>query len=454
MGEDFIERISALTLSDYAYIQSLSLQADGQPLGDYLMWLFSAYFGHLLFGRALRRQRDDLDALTFKTLPSQTVPSPQLAEMYRHALFDVDVGPVTGHPRARPASAGAMQGNGPPAPDSAAAADRDPVLSLGDIFVPVHPAPPDGEGDGAGTTDRDPVPDGPTVAAAHSEAPSPPDLMMVINAQCDLAFAPEGGRTIDRGRSILLLPGTLQPIREPIPDRYRGAPRTELYEAEGRSYRVVWNTKEVKTVPYGEFWSWHDGVGAHAGASRRHERRARLRLPFALEVQRAFAADLTRVGMPVAPPIYQAVDIRLLRATNRQFDQLEPLGESEAAFLVLSRDEHDGHKIVQKCVLTLPLVRRLKQMLEARLATIEDQLRADTGDEWQQQLLRQQREALRRAIDSNPDWTKLLDPIEMPTDTKPRSFVAGFIQIVRNKDVGDECAVKAIAAVSLQEGSG
>src|SRR5581483_1070678 len=188
--------------------------------------------------------------------------------------------------------------------------------------------------------------------------------------------------------------------------------------------------------------------------SRRHERRARLRLPFALEVQRAFAADLTRVGMPVAPPIYQAVDIRLLRATNRQFDQLEPLGESEAAFLVLSRDEHDGHKIVQKCVLTLPLVRRLKQMLEARLATIEDQLPADTGDEWQQQLLRQQREALRRAIDSNPDWTKLLDPIEMPTDTKPRSFVAGFIQIVRNKDVGDECAVKAIAAVSLQEGSG
>lgn len=454
VGDDFIERISALTLSDYAYIQSLSLQADGQPLGDYLMWLFSAYFGHLLFGRALREQRDELDALTFTPLPSQTVPSRQLAEMYRYALFDVDVGPVTSHPRAAAAPAGTVQGDAAPAPDgdsTVQAVDAgDPMLSLGDVFVPVGAAPAVAD-EGAGADARSPAPEHPAGVAEHGEAPRPPDLTMVINAQCDLAFSPEGGRTIERGRSILLLPGTLHPVREPIPDRYKDAPRTELYEHEGRSYRVLWNTKEVKTVPYGEFRRWHDGAGPHAGTGATpHERKARLRLPFALEVQRAFAADLTRVGMPVAPPIYQAVDIRLLHATGKRFDQVEAPGDSEAAFLVLSRD---GHKVVQQCVLTLPLVQRLRRMVEARLTALEDQLSGGAADKRSQQQLQTQVDALRRAIANHTDWAKLLSPIDMPTETRARPFVGGYIQIVRNKSVGDECPTdKVIAAVSLQEG--
>ncbi|MCC7368836.1 MAG: hypothetical protein IT306_10460 [Chloroflexi bacterium] len=454
VGDEFIERISALTLSDYAYIQSLSLQADGQPLGDYLMWLFSAYFGHLLFSRALREQRDGLDALTFTPLPSKTVPSPQLAEMYRYALFDVDIGPVTSHPRAAAAPAGTMQGDVVPAPNGDAIAQAvdagDPMLSLGDVFVPVGAAPAVAK-EGAGADALSPAGEDLAGAAEHGEAHRPPDLAMVINAQCDLAFAPEGGRTIERGRSILLLPGTLHPIREPVPDRYKDAPRTELYEHEGRSYRVLWNTKEVKTVPYGEFRRWHDGADAHDGTrATPHERKARLRLPFALEVQRAFAADLTRVGMPVAPPIYQAVDVRLLRATGKRFDQDEAPGDSEAAFLVLSRD---GHKIVQQCVLTLPLVQRLRRMVEARLTSLEDQLSGGASDKRLEQQLQTQVDALRRTIANNTDWAKLLSPIDMPTETRARPFVGGYIQIVRNKSVGHECPTdKVIAAVSLQEG--
>ena len=44
----FLTDIKRLNLDDYVYIQRLSLQADGHPLGDYLLWLYSAYFGHLL----------------------------------------------------------------------------------------------------------------------------------------------------------------------------------------------------------------------------------------------------------------------------------------------------------------------------------------------------------------------------------------------------------------------
>jgi hypothetical protein len=451
VGEDFVSGISALTLSDYAYIQSLSLQADGQPLGDYLMWLFSAYFGHLLFGRAMREQRDKLDQLTFKPLPSQTVPSRQLAEMYRYALFDVDVGPVTSHPRARSGSMGDDIGSAPEGEVTAQVADtKDPMLSLGDVFVTVRGEASEAGG-GVGADAEGPPAADQINLVEHAEESALPDLMMIINAQCDLGFAPEGGRMIERGRSILLLPGTLHPLQEPIPDSYSDAPHTELYEYEGRGYRVLWNTKEVKTVPYGEFRRWHDGADDPqlGSGTARHERKARLRLPFALEVQRAFAADLTRVGMPVAPPIYQAVNIRLLGATDRKFDALEELSASEAAFLVLTRD---GHKVLLQCVLTLPVVQRLRAMLEARLKMHRDQLNGDAGGEQSKERLQARVDALGRAIANHIEWAKLLLPIDMPTVTKARPFLGGYIQIVQNKSVGDECPTdKVIAAVSLQE---
>ena len=46
---EFLTDIKRLNIDDYVYMQRLSLQADGHPLGDYLLWLYSAYFGHLLF---------------------------------------------------------------------------------------------------------------------------------------------------------------------------------------------------------------------------------------------------------------------------------------------------------------------------------------------------------------------------------------------------------------------
>ena len=62
----FLEAISDLTLTDYAYIQRLCLQNEGQPLGDYLLWLFSTYLGQLLFAEALKDVRNDLDSMTFE----------------------------------------------------------------------------------------------------------------------------------------------------------------------------------------------------------------------------------------------------------------------------------------------------------------------------------------------------------------------------------------------------
>lgn len=454
VGNAFIDGISALTLSDYAYIQSLSLQADGQPLGDYLVWLFSSYFGHLLFERALRQRREDLNTLTFTTLPSQTVPSTQLAEMYLHALFDVDVGPAAVHPRAHSVQAVPLQNDIAVVPDMPTAMDaiddQDLALNLGDIFVPVHEPSPELAHDNSGTVIQSPASANTPGAAGLEQTCQLPELLMVINAQCDLSFTPDGSRRIERGRSILLLPGTLQPVQEPIPDKHKDAPRTELYEDGGHSYRIFWNTAEVKTIPYGEFRRWHDGADLHnTGISTRHKRKARLRLPFALEVQRAFASDLTRVGMPVAPPIYQAVNIRLLHATDNQFDRVEILEKSEAAFLVLSRD---GRKVAQRCVLTLPLVCRLRQMLNAQLSTLEAQLREGSANGYRQRQLQSQVDIWRRTVADYTVWADLLSPIDVPTGTKPKKLVEEYLQIVRNKNVGDECPTnKVVAVVSLQD---
>ena len=97
---EFLTDIKRLNIDDYVYIQRLSLQADGHPLGDYLLWLYSAYFGHLLFEHALSTDRRELDELTFEDwVPSQVVPSTQLTAMYHAALFDTTVVPLGPHPR-------------------------------------------------------------------------------------------------------------------------------------------------------------------------------------------------------------------------------------------------------------------------------------------------------------------------------------------------------------------
>src|SRR5581483_12476235 len=48
IAADFQKKIRGLSLEDYAYIQKMSLQGEGQPLGDYVLWLFGMYFSHLL----------------------------------------------------------------------------------------------------------------------------------------------------------------------------------------------------------------------------------------------------------------------------------------------------------------------------------------------------------------------------------------------------------------------
>jgi hypothetical protein len=292
VADQFIRDIRKLSVDDYGYIQKLSLHEDGQPLGDYMLWLYSAYFGKILFEAPdVREQQEVIDAMAFDDLPpSQIKPSLQLAEIYKSALF-ATVEDVGIHPHDEKDS-------------------QIMYLHLGDLFMK--------DGDS--------------------------EVWMVLNAQCDLEFAPDAVRKPKPERSILMISGRLRLLSDALDDIARRLPRTELFEHGGTAYRILWNTKKIHSPSHGEFKEWKEKF--------EYKRIAQLRLPYALEVQRAFAADLTRVGMPVAPPIYLPITLQLLcmNGTGR----IEVLQEtSGGAHLFLTRDS-------QLCLLTEDFVSQIK----------------------------------------------------------------------------------------------
>jgi len=280
----FVTDLKALHLSDYAYLQMMSLQEDGHPLGDYMLWLSGSYIGQLLFSdESVRAQRREIDKLVFSDIPAaQAAPSDMLARLYECATIE-PVESDLGHPRA---------------PEGSVA---EPHLHLGDIFV----------------------------------ANKDQDVLMIVNAQCDLEFAPGvATRPFRPNRAILLIPGKLQSVREPVRSADANRPRTEVFLYEKEYFRILWDPKRLNSISYGEVSNWLRGSGLVLVA--------RLRLPFALQVQQAFAADLTRVGLPIAPPIQRTARARLYCA-----------GADGKCVLLVDREQGahlfatpDGHRFV------------------------------------------------------------------------------------------------------------
>jgi hypothetical protein len=393
VGSDFAERVGALTLSDYAHIQRLSLQEDGQPFGDYLLWLLSGYFGHLLFGQALKTERAGLDAVTFADLvPFQAVPSLTLAQMYRYTLFDEDVGPVTNHPRSSHILSVEL---------------TEPLLFLGDVFEKTN----------------------------DERA----ELYMIINAQCDLSFAPNAKRQMDPRRSILLLPGQLHPLQEKIPDDQKDFPRTELFTRNEKTFRILWDTRKLVSVSFDSFGKWL--------SEKSYQRTTRLRLPYALEIQRAFSADLNRVGMPVAPPIYQNLDPSFLYARDGKFENWKIEPHERGVFLVLTREG-------QRCVLTVPLVNAMKRGVDERIRAMREQLKqleeaSGQPDVRKAEQFGKRLEALERVRDDNAEWLKMLIPHDVPTSTKQTRLLKDYVCLGLNVDEGSDSGEKIIIAISL-----
>jgi hypothetical protein len=251
--EQFGATLRDLSLEDYVYIQQLSLKEDGQPFGEYLLWLFSSEFQRRVFEAEEVRQKETLvnELLPNEELPPrQFKPSSDLTAMYKSALFQEMSNEVKSHPLS--------------------SAEQDyPLVALGDIFLNEKK-----------------------------------QLYLVLNPACDLAFSPTSkGRAFSSNKSIVLIPGLLLPLAKTIPTDLLKKPRTEFFDYAGNTYRIIWDPKRIMTREYGEMREW----------IRKEElrREYRLRLTYALEVQQAFTADFGRVGPPIAPPLFDSVRAEL-----------------------------------------------------------------------------------------------------------------------------------------------
>lgn len=281
--EKFIFGIKSLGLDDYAFIQNLSLQEDGQPLGDYMNWLFNSYYGHLLFEAhaPMAAQIKVVDGLYgLKIPPADTVPSKSLRKIYESALFNVNVEDIGDHPSV------AGEAQNPLA--------NLPYVHLGDLLTKDE------------TT----------------------EVFMIINAECDLAFGPK--RLCRPDDVILLISGKLSSPTK-ISEQSEKI-RTEFFEFNGNPYRIIWDIRKILSKKRLEIKKLLEEDG--------YERKAQMRLPFALEIQRAFASNLTRVGLPVAPPIHHPVKLQVLGKDGNTLTNLTEV-EGDAGFWIATKSNNN-----------------------------------------------------------------------------------------------------------------
>lgn len=289
-AHDFLRKIRELTLSDYANLQHFALKREGHPLGDYLTELLAGVWMDALFRGALRENLEALDAEDFESMPTLVQPSGAVNDLYNAAMFDTYVGNFKGHPHA------VASDDGMPARLA---------ITLGDIIV--------GQEDAA-----------------------PLKIYVVINPQCDLAESPRHRRHIDDNLSILLVPGELHPVDTWERNERREMADTPYFAVDGIKGRIQWNGKKQISVRYADFSDWLNNMHAR--------REARMRSTFALALQTAVRSELTRVGLPAAPPMYESIDVELREADRGQWKRESRkvrLGQ-----LVMARESESDHLIL------------------------------------------------------------------------------------------------------------
>jgi hypothetical protein len=310
--EKFKTEVRMMRIDDYVFIQNSALLEQAQPLGDYLAWLYGSHWANLLLGNSnLKTQQSIIDRVLSRTPPlHHEVPSPKVSDIYMSALFEDELSPISYHP---------LEPEGKLTNNPTSALAKLPYLHLGDLFT----------------------------------KPGENIVWMVLNAQCDLERANEENKK----RSIFLVPGTLHLLQKsPLISNYK----TEFFKFNGVQYRISWEVKNVLSIPHDEFEGWQKKT--------LYERRHRLRLPFALEIQQAFSASVTRVGLPVSPPFTQDLKLEVLFKEADGSASVLLSSSTEFAFQPVTRKED---KFVR---LTLGFALALNEALDSKKEKLQKEL--------------------------------------------------------------------------------
>jgi hypothetical protein len=358
--------VRSLSISDFTYLKMLRLHEDGEPLGEYLMWLMSAHLlNYLSASPDVQASQAKLNELQFDHLPpTQAEPSPNLAMLYSSAVMR-NMAELPTDPKEQSGS-----------------------LQFGDLFQADN------------------------------------KVWLCITAPCDLAFGPT--RPKDKKRSIVLLPGKLVPIDEEMSAFKRRLPRTELVWRDGKVFRILWSPKEVEISAWGKVGEWQ--------TKNKSKRVARLHTPFALEIQRLFAADLTRIGMPVPPPLYAPQMVKLT-CIDEYGAEIELTSEKSRTALSVGGER--GVKLIlgEGFMNDVPaMFAKARATLSAGLAA--HQARGEEGLAGAAEVA----EAIKKldaARDSATMIGNLRGPFKMPEPGAAESILEGAIFLCDHVDVGD-----------------
>ena len=321
VADEFGRTLLKLEVQDYSFIQRLSLAADGEPLGEYMLHLLSESLSHRLRNDpAVIAARQELDKVHFKShLPSMVMPSDTVSRLYLEALTDRGPEELAPHP---------LQSAQQPPP----AIVYDRVLQ-GDVFV----------------------------------SPCKTYAYVVVNCGCVLQYSPVNpGRLADPETMLLLLKGLLKPFAED-PGKWE-FPRTEPFLIEDLPFRILWDPEKVKPISRAEFKEWFQSKGL--------KRIARLREVQAASIQQAWAATMARVGLPVSPPSFSSADYDVYIEKAGKY---EKIGAKITGQVILT--EHVAkHELVHSFTLTSKGVQELMPAFKAAADALTEALAKNPPD--------------------------------------------------------------------------
>lgn len=378
-SKGLLDLVDDLDIGDYAFLQSRALMKDGHPLGDYVFWLLSSQLTSLAFeANEMREQQRALDTLEFVGESfAATEPSTVVANLLHSALVSRNLGPLGSHPRAKPESKYAAF----------------PLVQLGDVFLD----------------------------ADRSKA------VVVMSADCDLAFSPQEDREPETETPVMLVPGT--------PIKLKDAPDTDDAKTDGmlhreEVYRIAWKFAKYRSVELGKLEAWLKDEGFDVS------NRDRLRPLFGLKLQQEFGAHLLRVGPPIIPPMTTPARGQIFVCSSPGRD---PIRQFDAGEIMLTR-----FKGTTWLRVTPPLAGALKEASEDLLNRLAEKHEASSGRAKED--LARKVTALEGQLSKDEFWIGLLSNVELNAVGRVKSV--GLLQFVLGSDwaePGKPCVVLEIS---------
>ena len=355
-----------LDLGDFAHLQNLSLQGDGQPLGEYLSWLISSHLTSLAFEGDLRSSQNEVDKLEFETRLVHPLELSDIISTFHHsALFARNFGPLRAHPRAA----------------GDATRTQLPMVRLGDVYF-------------------------------DSERTK---ALIILSADCELSFAPGAKRSLDESTSVLLIPGTPLPIHRRGPVRAHAT--TEGVEHESELYRVEWDFKRYYSVEIRCLQRHLSAEGFETSD------RDRLRPLYSLKLQQQFASYLFSVGSPVPPPSRISVNARIVQYIPNQVTAGNPTSETVYKF---GRDDiyatYSGDRISIRITPNIAdeLRKAVERLYRESAELVESNNQASDN-------LKRQIAAIKNHLDNDDKWVSILDDQLLPKAGKSERLANGLL---------------------------